>query len=164
MTALGVPPPICYERIMSERRRIFASVHLAPAELVRSVLALEHIAAEVRNSQLASVAGDVPINEASVEVWVDADDVERASAVVERLREQTAAGPELVCACGARVPASFARCWSCGVLVARLEAADSLPETPVRRAYPPYAGHVTTFVLAAAALGLVLWVVELLGR
>lgn len=79
------------------------------------LLAHRGIRARVLNANASSVAGELPIDQAMPQIWVDDPaDAARARAVIEEF-VRTPAGPVKKCpACGEENPGSFELCWSCG--------------------------------------------------
>jgi hypothetical protein len=62
------------------------------------------------------VAGELPIDAALPQVWVDDDAAaDRAKAIIEEFTRKRPAGPSVKCPhCGEENPASFELCWNCG--------------------------------------------------
>ena len=96
--------------------RIFTASNRIDAYLVLDRLAHAGIKAHVFNANMSSAAGEVPVDVAMPQVWLDDDaDRERALAVlrayqIERSREGT-----LTCSrCREQNPATFELCWNCG--------------------------------------------------
>lgn len=68
---------------------------------------------EVRGSGRPGLAGEIPVVDARVELWVPAEEEERARGVLTEIDRR--AHLEWVCGgCAERNPASFEVCWSCG--------------------------------------------------
>ena len=85
------------------------------AHLLVDLLADRGIRARVLNANASSVAGELPIDQAMPQVWVDdAQDADRARSVIEEFAHAPV-GPTRKCpACGEENPGSFDLCWSCG--------------------------------------------------
>ena len=81
-------------------------------------LEAEGIPTELRNYNISSLAGEVPQQAASAELWVDDSvDLERVRTLLADLRaaSSTPAPPDWTCpACGEQVPGSISECWKCG--------------------------------------------------
>lgn len=96
---------------------MWVKVHSAPnltlAWLVREALQAEGIDARLQGEGRAGVAGEIPIPDAQIEVWVPRDAILRATGVLARL-EDAGEAPAWTCACGEENPGSFEICWSCG--------------------------------------------------
>lgn len=91
---------------------VFSSIWLPEAHLIASVLTREGIPASVRNQMRAGVIGELPIDDARIEVTVPAPLVEQAEALI--VASRTVVGVERPCAaCGEENPPSFEVCWSC---------------------------------------------------
>ncbi len=92
--------------------RVHAAATLAEATLVRSTLEHAGLSAHLRGMSRPALAGEIPIPDARVDVWVAAADAEAARGVLAAVEAQ--AHLEWVCpACGEHNPASFESCWSC---------------------------------------------------
>jgi hypothetical protein len=96
-------------------KRVHAAANLLEAHLLVDLLADRGIRARVLNANASSVAGELPIDQAMPQVWVDdAADAERARAVINEF-SRTPPGPMRKCpACGEENPGSFDLCWACG--------------------------------------------------
>lgn len=92
--------------------RIHSAGTLAEATLVRASLESAGIGAELRGMSRPGLAGEIPIPDAKVDVWVGEAAADDARAVLAAIDAQ--AHLEWVCAgCGERNPASFETCWRC---------------------------------------------------
>ena len=85
------------------------------AHLLVGLLADCGIRARVLNANASSVAGELPIDQAMPQVWVDDPaDADRARSAIEEFIKRPI-GPTRKCpACGEENPGSFDLCWSCG--------------------------------------------------
>lgn len=94
---------------------VFQGTTVVEAAHVRNVLESAGVAAELRNDQLWSALGEIPVIEAWPQVWVvDLADVERARAILRDL-ERGPAAPSWTCtACGEWLEGQFTSCWQCG--------------------------------------------------
>ena len=73
------------------------------------------IRARILNANASSIAGELPIDQAMPQVWVeDPADATRAREVIDTFT-RAPAGPARKCpACGEDNPGSFDLCWNCG--------------------------------------------------
>ena len=96
-------------------KRVHAAANLVEAHLLVHLLADRGIRARVLNANASSVAGELPIDQAMPQVWVDdAADAERARALIDEYARMPV-GPVKKCpACCEENPSSFELCWSCG--------------------------------------------------
>jgi hypothetical protein len=95
--------------------RVYRATGPADAYLVRDWLVRNDIPAQVRNENLMSIRGEVPVGQAWPEVWVNRDDQVRAEEAIQTFQGPTLVHPDWRCAgCGELNPASFGSCWSCG--------------------------------------------------
>jgi hypothetical protein len=101
-------------------QRIYGARDSTEAEFVRGLLEAEEINAIVQGSVLEAARGDIPFTAASLpSVWVNDEDVERATPVVDEFRR---GGPGVtqsqvawVCPkCGETLEGQFTACWHCG--------------------------------------------------
>lgn len=82
------------------------------AHIIQDALAREDILTAIRQDHLASA--DLPNPGTDVELWVGADQVERAREVVDALTHDVHEGETIECpSCGEACPATYARCWKC---------------------------------------------------
>ena len=92
--------------------RIHTAKTLAEAHLVRETLLGAGIMAELRGVSRPSLAGEIPIPDAMVSVWVMPEEGDRASEVLTAVEQR--AHLEWICpVCTERNPASFEVCWRC---------------------------------------------------
>ncbi len=83
------------------------------ASLLCQTLGIHGIAATLRGENLPSIAGELPLGEARVEVWVDESDRAAAQQVVDAM-EANSMGADQVCSrCQEISPAEFDYCWQC---------------------------------------------------
>lgn len=96
-------------------KKVHAAANLPEAHLLVDLLADRGIRARVFNANASSLAGELPIDAALPQVWVDdPSDAPRAREAIAEFLERPA-GPVRKCpACGEENPASFDLCWSCG--------------------------------------------------
>jgi hypothetical protein len=81
---------------------------------IRNVLEAAGIPAEVRNDRLWGALGEIPLQEAWPQVWVEPRDAERARALLRQL-ERGPVRPAWTCPkCGESLEGQFTACWSCG--------------------------------------------------
>ena len=97
-------------------KRVHAAANLPEAHLLVDLLADRGIRAQIFNANASSLAGELPIDAARPQLWVDDPaDAARAREVIEEFTRGTASTATLKCpACGEENPASFDLCWSCG--------------------------------------------------
>ena len=96
-------------------KRVHAAANLPEAHLLVDLLADRGIRARVLNANASSLAGELPIDAAMPQVWVDnPDDAARAREVIETFVRTPAGAPRKCPACGEDSPGAFDLCWSCG--------------------------------------------------
>ena len=97
-------------------KKVFTAESAMIAWHVRNLLQQEGVAAEVRNDQLYSVAGEVPTVECWPEVWIHHDlDLQRARRIVDEFRSAPA-DPDSAWQCphcGESCDGNFDICWQC---------------------------------------------------
>lgn len=97
-------------------RRLIQAPNIAIATLWADALSYEGIAASVQRQYLSSVAGELPPDQCSPEVWIhDDDQEEQARKLLHALRHV----PQRCwrCVCGELVEGGFEQCWSCGEMM-----------------------------------------------
>jgi len=98
---------------MEDRVVIFSSIQAIDVHLVRSTLTREGIVSFIQSQHLSPLAGEVPFDDARVELYVHPDDEARALEIIQDAK--SAEGPERSCpSCGEANPHSFEVCWQCG--------------------------------------------------
>jgi len=97
-------------------KRILNALNLPEAMLLVDLLGQRGIGARVLNANASSIAGELPIDAALPQVWVDDPrHEERAREVIEEYQRTRHLGPPRNCArCGEENPSSFDLCWACG--------------------------------------------------
>ena len=97
-------------------KRVHTASNLPEAHLLVDLLAHRGIRARVFNANASSLAGELPIDAALPQVWVDDPaHAERARALIEDYLRPRAPGPAVKCPkCGEENPGSFDLCWNCG--------------------------------------------------
>ena len=98
-------------------KRAYTAANLPEAQLLVDHLGGVHgIPARIFNANASSLAGELPIDVARPQVWVERDaDLGRARDAIERFLQPGPEGPPVKCAkCGEENPASFDFCWNCG--------------------------------------------------
>lgn len=125
---------------------------IGEASLLKSTLESEGIEAELRGEHRPSIAGELPLPEAEVEVWVPAAELERARAVLQRLRSAADHPPRRCPRCGEENPGAFEVCWRCGVSLDDAagpeRAVDPLPISPPRKSRAVWGGFAVGLFLA----------------
>ena len=97
-------------------KRVFTAANLPEAHLLSDHLADRGVRTRIFNANASSIAGELPIDAALPQLWVERDDdAARARELIEAYFRPTVPGPPIRCpACGEENPASFELCWSCG--------------------------------------------------
>jgi hypothetical protein len=96
-------------------KRVHTAATLAEAHLLVDLLADRGIRARIFNANASSLAGELPIDAAMPQVWVDDPaDASRAREVIEEFRRMPAKPIRKCPACGEDNPGSFDLCWNCG--------------------------------------------------
>jgi inorganic pyrophosphatase len=97
----------------SNRARVWTGPLLAEAQLVADSLRSAGLHPRVAGEHRPSIAGEIPIPDARVEVWVPAAEGGVARSLLADI-DARARGPDWTCArCGEANPPNFASCWSC---------------------------------------------------
>jgi hypothetical protein len=96
-------------------KRVHTAATLAEAHLLVDLLADRGIRARIFNANASSLAGELPIDAAMPQVWVDDPADERRAREVIEAFTLTPPSPTRRCpACGEDNPGSFDLCWNCG--------------------------------------------------
>ncbi len=96
-------------------KRVYSTDNIAKAWNIRNVLEQHDIAAVVKNQQLYSVAGEIPVTECLPEVWVKPLYFARAEQIILEIENSSQLeDSEWHCRdCGESNAANFALCWNC---------------------------------------------------
>lgn len=108
---------------LNTMKRVYSTDNIAKAWHIRNVLEQYDIEAVVRNQQLYSIAGEVPITECMPEVWVKPIYFSRAEQIIVEIENGPVIdGPDWRCRdCHELNTADFALCWKCG-------SSDEIPQ------------------------------------
>ena len=92
---------------------VFSSINAAEVHLVQSALTREGLESRIKGNMRAPLAGEVPFDDARVELCVPTALEEQALGIISALRQ--ADGADQICpVCNETNPASFEVCWQCG--------------------------------------------------
>lgn len=98
--------------MLDEPRRLTRARNLTVAHILRGTLEREGFPVELRGEARAGLAGQIPIPDAMVEVWVEARDHDAATALLARI-DATSEEERSCPHCGEPNPGNFEFCWSC---------------------------------------------------
>ncbi len=101
------------------REKIYCAQLAIQVENIKNVLKTHNIESYVTNQYLSSVSGEIPPQETWPQLWVGAEDVEPAKAIIESiLKEPKESLPAVSCPkCGEEIEGQFAECWKCGTMI-----------------------------------------------
>ncbi len=95
--------------------KVFSADNIVEVGLMRSFLEQHDISSELRNHHSSSLMGEVPFTSVWPEVWVSANDSERAIKLISDIQRDIATGPDWSCSnCHESNPINFDICWQCG--------------------------------------------------
>jgi hypothetical protein len=97
-------------------KRVFTAANLPEAHLLAHHLADRGVRTQIFNANASSIAGELPIDAALPQLWVERDDdAARARTLIDEYFRARVTGPPVHCPkCGEENPASFDLCWNCG--------------------------------------------------
>lgn len=97
-------------------KRLCKASSLPDAHILRGVLEQAGIRVHVFNENAQGGVGQLPVNEAFPELWLDDEaDFDRAQSVVKEFEEGPRnTGTTRCSGCGEDNPGNFQVCWSCG--------------------------------------------------
>jgi hypothetical protein len=96
-------------------KKVHAAATLAEAHLLVDLLADRGIRARVFNANASSLAGELPIEAALPQLWVeDPSEAVRARELIDEFVRAPAGGTRRCPGCHEENPLSFDLCWSCG--------------------------------------------------
>ncbi len=95
-------------------KRLCRAANLPEAHILRGLLEQSGIESRVFNEHAQSGVGHLPVVDAYPELWVEEQDIARASAIVEAFQRTPPSGAVHACAaCGEESPGNFQVCWNC---------------------------------------------------
>jgi len=102
-------------------KRIYNALHLPDAHIVAGLLEQAGIRVRIFNANAAGALGELPVDAAGPQVWVERDaDEARGRAVIEAHQRNRASTRVHACVhCGEDNPETFEICWNCAKLVDR---------------------------------------------
>ena len=96
-------------------KKVHTAATLAEAHLLVDLLADRGIRARIFNANASSLAGELPIDAALPQIWVeDPADAPRAREVIDEFVRLPQPPTRRCPACGEDNPGSFDLCWNCG--------------------------------------------------
>jgi len=96
-------------------KKIYSSDNLIMAGHIRNLLEINNISCHLRNINLISGIGELPINECWPEVWLDHDaDFSSAQSLIKETLADKSQSNNWKCGCGEYIESQFNSCWSCG--------------------------------------------------
>jgi hypothetical protein len=98
-------------------RRLFTSLNLIEINHVKNLLEAGGVQSVLRNQLMTTLAGEVPFDQASAQLWVlDDSQMPLAEEIFNDWRRaRFKGGPAWTCfACGERHEGQFSQCWNCG--------------------------------------------------
>ncbi len=97
-------------------KRIYSPPVLAMVENVKNVLELNGVKSTITNQYLSAGVGELPPIESWPQLWVEEEDVERASEVIQATGKNIDEPEKVwVCPnCNEEVEEQFTECWNCG--------------------------------------------------
>ena len=97
-------------------KKIYTATNLPEAHLLADWLADRGVRTRIFNANASSIAGELPVDAALPQVWVDRpDEATRAREIIDTFMGTTHLGPAWMCArCKEENPGSFELCWACG--------------------------------------------------
>lgn len=94
--------------------RVHATRTLFEAHLARDRLEAEGIPVHIAGEMRPSIAGEIPLPDATVEVKVPQERLIAARAILARIQLDAARDPWRCARCGEENPGEFDLCWKCG--------------------------------------------------
>ena len=96
-------------------KKVFSSDNFVLAGHIHSLLEANNIDCHLRNMNLTSGIGELPINECWPEVWVNNEsDILPAERLIETALSTIPNQKPWQCQCGELIEGQFELCWACG--------------------------------------------------
>lgn len=99
-------------------KRIYSALNLPDAHIVANLLAQAGIATQIFNTNAAGALGELPVDAAQPQVWIENDAQEvRARELIEAHQTANVRTAQRAClSCGEMSPGNFETCWNCGTV------------------------------------------------
>lgn len=96
-------------------KKVHAASNLPEAHLLAGLLEQHGIATRIFNANASSLAGEIPVDQARPQVWIEDDRrLDEARKLIDGyLRANPWSPPKKCPRCGEENPGSFEICWSC---------------------------------------------------
>ncbi|WP_397470818.1 DUF2007 domain-containing protein [Rheinheimera sp.] len=95
-------------------QRVYLAANSFEAGLVRGLLQSAIILVDTRGEYLAGAAGELPLNDIGVQLWVPQQQFSAAQRIIAQYLQQLQHEPaQWLCRCGEVNYQSFDICWSC---------------------------------------------------
>jgi Putative prokaryotic signal transducing protein len=96
--------------------RVAKAPNMVMATLWHDMLIAAGIEASVQRQYLQGVIGDIPPDQAALEIWIANDaQAKQARELIDDL--QRAPQQRWFCKCGEQIEGGFEQCWKCGALM-----------------------------------------------
>ena len=96
-------------------KRVYTNDNVVLVGHLHSLLEANNIACHLRNINLTSGIGELPINECWPEIWIhDEANFNIAEKIIEDALSAATQHEAWQCLCGEKIDGQFDTCWSCG--------------------------------------------------
>ena len=94
---------------------VFSALNLTEVHLIKAFLTEHGYSTRTKGEHRVALAGEVPMDDARIELLVDPADAASAQALIRKHRER-AVGEWLCETCNEPNPGNFEHCWQCGAI------------------------------------------------
>jgi hypothetical protein len=96
-------------------KRVYSALNLPDAHIVANLLTQSGIATQIFNVNVAGALGELPVDSAMPQVWVEDDD--KATLIDAHFKSQAQTAQRPCLSCGELNPGNFETCWNCGAAI-----------------------------------------------
>jgi len=100
-------------------KRIYSALNLPDAHIVANLLAQSGIAVQIFNTNAAGALGELPVDAAQPQVWIENDEQEAKAKdlIAAHQKAHADAEPSPCHQCGEMNPGNFETCWNCAAVL-----------------------------------------------
>ena len=95
-------------------KKVYTAGNVPEAQIVSDLLEAHRIHHIIKNRDLQSTLGELPVPETFPTIWVNEGEFIQAKKLIDELNEKKVKGSVWICQCGESLEPQFSSCWKCG--------------------------------------------------
>ena len=95
-------------------KKLYIAGNIQEVQLISDLLNDQGIYHIVKNRDLQSILGELPVQETLPSIWVKEDDFQEAKDLLDQINKPEIKGCVWTCSCGEVLEPQFNTCWRCG--------------------------------------------------